>query len=221
MADADRWLAYFRNDSTFDPDRSVHYLFVEARLARRRGAFEAADLFLARARAAPYAPLLRRMLLEEQLYLARDLDEQDDVSRLLDELDPADASAQVRYQRALALLAQDDGEAAAKVLREILASTDEEIARANCLGTLALVATSHAEAMRCYYEAIGLYLKLARVHDHAVVLSHLAQLEFYHGGVQQDSRRPSLDDRRVHPFRHPPGPCGGGVASRWDNATSS
>jgi tetratricopeptide (TPR) repeat protein len=165
---------------------------IQVRLARRKGQFEKADLLLKQARKCADSVGYDDQILWESFYLARDLGEVDQSQRLLEVLEKEQGGIRVDYQKALVAYHMGDNETAERLLRGCLNRTEDERARADCLGTLALVSGTLMESLRFMHEAIGLYVKLGRKLDHAVSLSHLAVGESIEGKAWKDAGCPML-----------------------------
>ena len=190
FAKAERICQELRNNHPEEELWPLELLLVEARLARRKGQFEAAHIWLRRASAHEDAESLRDEISWQKFYLVRDLGQEDESRALLQELEEGAEPIRVDYQKAL--LARDVGEneKAEELFRRCLSRTDDDRMRADCLGMLALVASTPPEANRCLHEAIGLYVKLDRQLDHALSLSHLASKELAEGMAWKSAGAP-------------------------------
>jgi tetratricopeptide (TPR) repeat protein len=179
FAAAEKILSQLR--ASLDPALPVpsEVLLVEAKLARRLGRVETAELLLAEAADATGAAE-KDELLRERYYFARDFGKEEQARALLAELYQSKHSAPSLYQDAILCFQNDKIEEAEKLLLECLDQTTDETLRANCYGTLGKCVQSAADGMRYFYAAIGLYLKLGRDFDHAISLSHLAIVEIMH-----------------------------------------
>lgn len=156
-------------------------LRLESAVARRRGLFEKADLLLRQAAEETGLDQFDQEITWESFYLARDLGLYDKAEKLLDQLQQVDKSLRSVYQRALIEFRRGDLAAAEKLLRQCLESSTDDVLRADCFGMLGMILEEPDEARRALHEAIGLYFKLGRKLDHAITLSHLADVEIAHG----------------------------------------
>lgn len=165
----------------------IQFFLIRARLARRKGQFELADIWLRRANSHPDAASQRSELSWQTFYLARDLGEPERARTLIQELPWSDDPIRVEYQRALVARDVGETEKAAEIFRQCLNATDDDAMRANCLGMLARVLPDPAEANRCLHQAIALYVKLDRKLDHALTLSQLAINELREALARKES----------------------------------
>lgn len=175
-----------------EADVSTEELLVKARLARREGRFEAADLLLLQATQRPDAAKHQDELTWQQFYLARDLGHVEHSQALLARLEGEHDAIRVDYQRALVLRLAGDKKEAERLFRSCLARAKRDSARADCMGMLGLVSDSAAEARRFMYESVGLNLKLGRKLDYAVLLSNMAHHEFYEGAALKEAGWPMI-----------------------------
>lgn len=164
-----------------DESWPAELLRLAAAVARRRGWFEKADVLLRQAAEKTGLDQFDQQIAWESFYLARDLGLYDKAEKLLDQLQQVDQSLRVVYQRALITFRKGDYDAAERLLRQCLASSTDDVVRANCYGMLGVILKEPDEARRALHEAIGLYVTLGRTLDHAIALSHLADVEIAHG----------------------------------------
>ncbi|HKG59127.1 MAG TPA: hypothetical protein VKB05_05055 [Pyrinomonadaceae bacterium] len=155
---------------------SVDRLITEARLARRTGEFEKAELLLKQAVKAAEG-FWSDEITWEQFYLARDLGHVEESNAILERLKDKSAAVRIDYQQAMLAYNAGDNETAERLLRKCLQQTHKDNVRADCMGMLALITENPSEGPRFMHQAIGLYVKLNRRLDHAISLSHLATLE--------------------------------------------
>lgn len=171
---------------------STETLLVEARLARRKGLFEEADLLIKQAAQRPDAAKHADAINRQAFYLSRDLGHEEQSQRLLERLKESSDPIHLDYQRALVSWRQGDRATAEKLFRQCLSQADNDSFRADCMGMLALVVKDVSEVLRFMYDAIGLYHRLGRKLDHAISLSHLAAAEIAHGTLWKESGRPMV-----------------------------
>jgi len=192
FAGAEEYLRQLR--ASLDPAMPLRsaILLVEAKLARRLEQFETAQILLTQAAAAKDAGDQRGELLLEKFYFARDFGTWDEARSVLAELQQSNPSVRLLYQDALVRWQAGEVQEAEKLFLECLDRTTDDTIRANCLGMLGQCSQSLADSMRYFYSAIGLYLKLDRKLDHAISLSHLANIEFMHARHRKETGVPML-----------------------------
>ncbi|MET0625637.1 MAG: hypothetical protein ABW250_22070 [Pyrinomonadaceae bacterium] len=173
-------------------DLSTEALLLKARLTRRQGLYEEADMLLRQAAQRPDAASYKDILTWQSFYLARDLGHVDRSRSLLKSLEGKDDARHVDFQRATLAWAERDNETAERLFRSCLAEAENDSVRADCMGNLATVSSDGNEARRFMYEALGLYHKLGRHLDHAISLSHLATAEMVEGLMWKESGRPMI-----------------------------
>ncbi|HEV7474552.1 MAG TPA: hypothetical protein VGN90_10920, partial [Pyrinomonadaceae bacterium] len=174
LAGADNLLGSLRQSQTND-EIAGEKLVIEARMARRKGEFEKAELLLKQASKISSRSL---ELNWETFYLARDLGHNEESQAILERLKNESEGLRVDYQKAIVAYNTRDHKTAEKLLRNCLLQATNDTVRADCKAMLALVSDNALEARRIFHEAIGLYVKLDRKLDHAISLSHLATVEF-------------------------------------------
>jgi len=189
MAGADTLLDELRERDSKNETISHERLITEARLARRNGEFEKAELILKRA--AKTSRWKGSGEIAWQLfYLARDLGHIEESKAILETLKGESESVRIDFQQAIVAQKAGDIETAERLFRRCLEQTDKDDVRADCMGNLALISQNDIEAHCFLHKAIGLYVKLDRKLDHAISLSHLAVIEFEEALSKQEAGWP-------------------------------
>jgi tetratricopeptide (TPR) repeat protein len=164
-------------------DLHAELLLIEARLERRRGRFEEADLLRRQAEGLIESEALKRQSAWESYHWARDLKLQDRARELLAhfEEEAEDDAVFLDYQKAVLAFQDGDGATAKALFESCLAGARHDGLRADCHGMLAMLASSSEEGLRALCRAVGVYVRLGRKLDHAITLSHFALVEMLQG----------------------------------------
>jgi hypothetical protein len=149
----------------------LRLLLLRAKLARRTGQYERADLLLAEVRTAARRAEVEDDLAWETFSLARDLAQADAAGKL--PAHPGGPPGRATYQRGVLAVHDGETELAASLFRACAADAVEPNLRLDASAMLAMVTDDRVEAMRLLYRSIGAYVAGGRRQDHAIALGHL------------------------------------------------